>query len=367
MFKKFNLKNLDKKTLIYLGIGFGMILLLIIILVILKATISKRIGSKQYETKVKEAAISYYKKYPDKLPQNNGMSITVSIDELVNENLIKSQDKLLNKGLSCSGNVNVSNNNGYYLYQPIIECSDDYKTSLLYTKILENNPIKARGNGLYKINDYYLFRGEEVNNYASFADKKWYILRINEDNTIKMVLIDDLKYKDVWDDRYNSSIEKYYGKNDFSISRIRDDLEYYYNDIFEEDDKALIVPKELCVGARSIDAESIDGSIECSKKTDKSPLGLLQTNELVIASIDPECKGIYDLQCTNYNYLTSLSDSWTLNAVAENSYQVYKLSRTIPYRVNANQKSQPRIVLNISANALYKSGTGTSEDPYIIK
>lgn len=367
MLKKLNFKNLDRKMLIYIGIGLGMIFLLIIVLAILKATVNHRINSKQFENKLKEASIKYYKDNSDKLPKKNDLNVTISIDELVSSGYIKDPNKLLKKGLTCSGNVVVSNNNGFYIYQPIIECNDDYKTKLLYQKVLEDNPIKQSGNGLYQVNDYYLFRGEELNNYVSFADKKWYILRINNDNTLKLVLIDNFNHDTVWDDRYNSSVDNYYGKNDFSISRIKEELDYYFNDIFDEKTKPLIVPKEFCNGSRSINATSIDGSIECSKHTEKIPLGLLQVNELVLASIDPECKGIYDLQCTNYNYLVNLSSSWTMNAVAENTYEVYSLYNTIPRKYYAKEKSQPRLVLNISANALYNGGSGTNEDPYIIK
>jgi hypothetical protein len=366
MLKIFSLKKLDKKTKIYLIIGLGIILLLILFLVILKLMVGSTINSKTFEGRLKDAAVDYYNKYPDKLPTISGEKVSVTIDELVNSKTLKNPNKLLDKGLTCSGKVDVSNNNGYYLYQPIIECSDEYKTNLLYKKILNDNPTVTKGNGLYKVNDYYLFRGENLNNFASFAGKKWYILRINEDNTIRMIMINNFNQEVVWDNRYNSSINNNYGKNDFMISRIKDSLEFYYNDMFTSNEKALIVPKELCIGARSKNATSMDGSIECSRKTEKLPLGLLQVNEYPIASIDPECTSIYNLQCTNYNYLISLSSFWTLNATTENTYSAYMIS-AIPTVNNTNERSQARLVVNISADALYSDGDGTSNNPYIIK
>ena len=69
MLKKLNFKNLDRKMLIYIGIGLGMIFLLIIVLAILKATVNHRINSKQFENKLKEASIKYYKDNSDKLPK----------------------------------------------------------------------------------------------------------------------------------------------------------------------------------------------------------------------------------------------------------------------------------------------------------
>ena len=118
---------------------------------------------------------------------------------------LKSLDKLLKKGLTCDGKVNINNNNGYYLYQPVIKCSDGYETNLLYKKIIDDNKTVTSGNGLYKMNDYYLFRGENLNNYVKFANKNWQIVRINNDNSLRLILIYNVESV-VWDNRYN--IEK---------------------------------------------------------------------------------------------------------------------------------------------------------------
>ena len=179
-------------------------------------------------------------------------------------------------------------------------------------------------------------------------------------------MIDDFRRDEVWDNRYNSSTKKYTGKNDFMISRIKESLDFYYNDLFDESSKTLIVPKELCIGARSENSVAMDGTLECLKTTPKLPLGLLQTNEYPIISLDPECTKFDNPQCTNYNFLTNLSSFWSLNAVAGNTYQVYEISG-IPIAEDTNTKSQARIVLNISSDVLYSSGKGTEDDPYIIK
>lgn len=369
--KFFNFKNLDKKTKMYIGIGVGSILLLFIILIVLKIMIGNRINSRVFETRLKNSAIAYYKKYPDKLPKENGGKVSITIDELVNAGNLKSLNKLLDKGLTCSGNVNVSNNNGYYLYQPVIECSDDYKTSLLYKTILDDNSIVESGNGLYKMNDFYIFRGENLNNYVKFAGHNWLIVRINNDNTIRLVLNENID-SIVWDDRYNNEKEEFSGKNDYAISRIETLLNNYFNNKnndykFSEENKSLIVPKNLCIGSRNENSTSMDDSIECSKTTSNvEPIGLLQANEFVLASIEPTCKNLLDIQCTNYNYLASVSNAWTLTANTKNTYEVYKISRRI-ISSRTDNYGQPRFVINISADALYSSGNGTQTNPYIIK
>lgn len=361
------IKNLDKRTLLYLGIGVGSVVILIIFLFILKLAVGGRINSKQFESKVKSAAISYYEKNPKKLPKISGNKVTISIDELVKSGDLKSMDKLLDKGLTCEGSVNVSNNNGYYLYQPVIKCSDDYETSLLYKKILEDNSVVKSGDGLYKINDYHLFRGENLNNYVKFADMNFQIIKINNDNTIRMILIDNLEATP-WDDRYNTEMQDNVGKNNYTISRIKETLNDYFENknIFSEEDKSLIVPQTLCIGARNENSTLNNGSIECSKKIENQPLGLLQVNEYMLASIEPTCKYLYDSQCTNYNYLANISNTWTLTPNSKNTYQVYKLAGYI-YSNNASVNAQPKFVVTISSDVLYNKGNGTINDPYIIK
>lgn len=361
------IKNLDKKTLLYLGIAGGSIVVLIIFLAILKIAVGGRVNSKQFESRLKNAAVAYYENYPDKLPKISGNKVTISIDELVKSGNLKSLDKLLDKGLTCEGNVNVSNNNGYYLYQPIIKCSDDYETNLLYKQILKDNPVVTSGNGLYQMGDYHLFRGENLNNYVKFADMNFQIVKINSDNTIKMILIDNIETT-VWDDRYNIEKDDAVGKNDYTISRIKDKLNNYFdnNEYFDKENKALIVPQTLCIGARNENSTINDGSIECAKKIENQPLGLLQVNEYMLASIEPTCKYLYDSQCTNYNYLANISNTWTLTPNSKNTYQVYKIAGYV-YSNNASINAQPKFVITISSDALFDKGTGTEEDPYILK
>ena len=369
--KFFDLSKFDKKTKMYIGIGAGSILLLFIILIVLKIAVGSRINSAVFESRIKNAAITYYKKYPDKLPKENGGKISISADELVNAGNLKSLDKLLDKGLTCTGNVNVSNNNGYYLYQPIVECSDDYKTNLLYKKILENNNIVESGNGLYKMNDFYIYRGENLNNHANFAGHKWLILRINNDNTIKIILDENIDTV-VWDDRYNNQSEEFSGKNDYSISRINSLLDDYFNNKygdfkFSESNKSLIVPKSLCIGSVNENAATFDDTVVCSQTTNEvKPLGLLQVNEFLLASLEPTCKKITDIQCSNYNYLNNISNTWTLNANTKNTYEVYHISRRVISK-RTDSYGKPNFVVNISSDALYNSGNGSISNPYIIK
>lgn len=357
------LKNLDKKTKIYIGIGAGAILFLIFLLLILKMSVSGTISSKQFEKRLKDASIKYYEKYPEKLPKNSGSTVTITIDELVESGNLKDPKKLLGK-VTCSGNVSVSNNNGNILYQPQISCSDEYETKLLYKRILDDNKVTTSGNGLYKMSDFYIFRGENLNNNVKFAGYNWQIVRINNDNTLKLLLKDRVEATS-WDDRYNVERESTVGKNIYSISRIKDNLNEFFENL-SNNDKALIVPRELCIGARNENSAILNDTIECSKKLDNQSIGLLQANEYILASLEPACKKLDDNQCSNYNYLTNYNSFWTITPDSQTTFKVYKVAGGVMLS-NASSYAQPKPVVNITSNAVYKSGDGSEKNPYIIK
>lgn len=359
-----NLKNMDKRTLIYLGIGLGSIIFIILLLIILKLAVGSKITTTRYEARLKNAAISYYKDHEKKLPTKEGTSSKISIDALEKKGYIRKQKGLIKKGVTCEGFVKVDKNNGYYLYQPNIKCSDGYETKLLYKQILKNNPVVTTGEGLYQIGDSYVFRGENLNNYVNFSGLKWRVVRINKDDSVKLVVINS-PITTVWDDRYNSVEQDNVGKNIFSVSRIKEELDEAFKDedYFTKTSKAYIVPSNFCSAARN-NTGAIDGSIECMTTTEKMPLGLLAAYEYALASVDPLCNAIGKEECSNYNYLDRLSNYWTITPYSGSTYQAYTLKGTIK---RAHLSSRLGITINISSNTLLSKGTGTKLDPYVIK
>jgi len=355
---------------IILGV-FGVIVLIILISVLVPLFKSEKLTFSDLEAKMKQAAINYYETNTELLPQPGG-STTISYSELQNKDLLKAMDKYLENSNGCSGEVVVTNNNGNYSYTPYLNCGDKYTTIELYKKVLENNEIVIQRDGLYQMNDAKVFRGENIDNYVSFAGKTWRILRIETDNSIKL-LLDESKIKTTWDNRYNSEKKYTSGKNDYNISRLKEAVDELYNDntFLSDDDKSKLVAKNLCIGNRSQNETNNSGTSECKTVLENQYIGVISLYEYINASIDEKCQNYKNNECQNYNYLTRHPDNnswWTITPVSENTYQAYIINSYGTMGIsNCSTKATIRPTIYLSSNAMYSSGTGTSEDPYVVK
>lgn len=365
-----DLKKIDKKSIKIISLGLLGIVVLIILFVVIKNLFSNHnLSYSKIENKLVAAAENYYKVHEDELP-NNGENKTISVDTLVESEKIKSLDNYISDNVTCNAEVKVYNNDSNYLYIPALDCGDEYKTNSIKQHIINSGTVDS-GDGLYQYGDKYIYRGEYVNNYVKFAGKVWRIVSIdNIDNTIRLVENSNSEIYSVFDDRYNISIDGNYGFNKFEKSRMLESLQEIYNDKdnFSEDSKQVIIPKQLCVGSRSINDVSKDGSTECSTLTqNKYPLGLIQVNELLMASIDQNCNYSSDYSCTNYNYFDNMTNTyWTITPSNENDYDMYYIS-SLPMINNASEYYEIKLAIYVNGNVRYTKGDGTEENPYVIK
>lgn len=365
-----NLKKMDKKLMARLTLVLAIIVILVIAIIVIKLIIGNRVGYDRVEDKMVEAAKEYFsdsEKGIKKFKKIGEQEISVTTDTLIDEGYLKNLDKIIpNKEAECTGKVIVKMNNNYPLYSPYLDCKDAYKTKTL-TETITANTVE-HDSGLYKVGEEYIFRGEFVNNYVSFADKTWLILRIRENGNIRMIET-TRREKIVWDDRYNLEVTANTGINDFNVSRIKDYLiALYENDEeFTDYDRSYIVPSNLCIGKRSKDEINNDGSIECSSVIENWLIGLIQANEFAVPSLDNNCHKITDRSCNNYNYLTSLYSSyWTITPGSEHTDKVYRLNPD-PYAASAASTASVRAVIEIDGNSIYVSGDGSIDNPYVFK
>lgn len=362
-------KNYETKSMIYILVGVVILFLIIILLIFLVNKKDKKVSKfSEIETNLVTAAKKYYEKNPEQLPQIEGNNISIDAEKLIENSFLKPFSEMVDENVQCTGTVKVYKNAESYSYFPYLNCGQNYKSTRLSEKIIEDNLVTT-GNGLYKTDNEYRFRGEYPNNYIKFDKNTWRIIKINEDNTINMVLIEKKPEKSEWDDRYNNDYSGYTGKNEFKISRMYDYLKESYeeNKYVSEENKNLLTKNKLCIGKISEEETLISQMNTCSETYDDLYIGLVTAKDILEPSLDENCKTTYDISCTNYNYFNTLEIGWTLNASSQKSSRVFTASRGAIIAKEASNNNTIRPVININGDVLYKSGNGTEETPYVIE
>lgn len=370
-------EQMRKRMILVFGVVLGIVLLILLVLFIVSLFTSKKYSYYDIEKIMKDAAVKYYDNHKGRLPQNNETVEAVDDDILVRNEYMKPLSEYLEEGVNCLGKVEVDYNNGSYIYTPYLECGKAYSTTELYKKVTENKNLVVSGYGLYNINNEYVYRGENVNNYITLdgktdEDSLWRIVKFTQNG--EAVLIKNEKTSGNWDDRFNAQAKYRTGINDYSLSRIKEELKKKY---LSNDEKERILTKEAreklvvfdqCSGKRAQDYTTNDNSAECSVRTEKQRIGLLTLSDYLNASTDPNCTSIYARSCQNYNYLRTENPWWLATALTENTNSVYYVNNSgYIEKTNASSIFYIRPVVHLSAKAMYTSGKGTQSNPYRIR
>ncbi len=362
---------MNKRTLIIAGGSIiGFFIVLIIIVFIVGSLSPSYLSYSNFEERLSSAAKKYYTDNPSFLPTEDGES-TLLYSTLVSGGYIKPLTELLENGESCNAEVIISKYGSNYSYIPYLTCPGDYETKELYSVVLENNPVVKEEIGLYKVNDGYFFRGEVTTNYVLLDNEIWRILRINEDNSMTIIRKNPYEDSKAWDNRYNIENKSRCGINDFDLSRIKDTLMELSagNEIFSDSTKAKLTARNLCIGKRSKEESTRDGSVECATKTEeKFLLGLITASEFMYTSLDENCTSTISRSCSNYNFLSlSYDSSWTITGITDNTRSVLYYSTIGTSYTDASSKNSINLTAYLSRRAFYSSGKGTSDDPYKLK
>lgn len=386
----------------YVGILVGLIVLLVIFLLLKNAfTGGAKYSYPDIEKKLVTAAKKYTKDFPGTLPTTPNTSFTVSSRVLEEKGYINDLTGYAKDDVICNGSVEVfMTTSGNYNYVPELICGGKYETIRLANKVIEDNDYgTVIGSGLYeRVNgvfttDYnylgmsgtgsdfeYVFRGDEVNNYVKIDDNLWRIVSINAENNMLLIFNDYIQKGSAWDDRYNEDVNKYQGVNIYEQngikSRAMSQAESFYNGTvvlkdrvkYSEKTKYLTTTMDLCIGKRSTTDSDMSGKIECQEVLQDQYVGLLPAYYYMSASLDPSCNSIISKNCGNYNYLSQFNDYWwLLTGNSENTNEAYHVSQKKVDSTLCNFKSYIRPIIMLGSRAAYESGTGTLNDPYIVK
>lgn len=360
-----NIKN-NKKLYLYFGTGIAVMIVIIVIILIISLMSGGKLSFEALENKINKIALNYVLDRTDMLPVK-GEENTISYQELVDAKKIKPLNEMLkDKTATCEVSIKIKNNNEHYMAITTLDCGEKYQSKSLKNKILEDNVIVNSSYGLYKINNEYIFRGEKVNNYVSFNNKLWRIIKITANGDIRLIEV-TRNEKYVWDDRYNSERNSKTGINDYRVSRIRDTLTDIYNNEFDDNMKSYITSQNVCLGKRDSESTNNSGSIECSDILSNQYISLLQAYEFTVASIDSKCISLTDSECTNYNYMANFDKTfWTITADTYKTDKAYKISSSI-MSATTSGASAIKVVIHLDGDVLFTEGNGTEENPYKIK
>lgn len=362
------LKSVDKKLFIYLGIVLFIAVVGIIIAVVIYHVNNSNLSYSEIEDKLESAARSYYTDNSNLLPKNDGGEVTVRDSKLSEEGYMKPMDKLI-KDASCNGKVIVRLNDNKYTYTAYLDCGKEYTTTEIANKILENGTV-SEGEGLYQVDNDYVYRGENVNNYLQFNDRLYRIVRIYENGTVKIMLNDDYREKIyVWDDRYNEDANYSYGYNTYEKSRLKEALDSIYENyrlMTDDSYKEKIVPVDLCIGKRASDDTRSDAEVECSQTLPDQYVFTITAYDYMLASLDEKCTSITSRSCRNYNYMVTDFSYWTITGDPSTTYNAYHVSGALSSTETSDSHAlRPTVVL--SENNMYASGDGSLDNPYTIK
>ena len=376
------LKKLDARMKKLLLIIVGGFVFLILVAIIIFLVLNRKLTFDKVEMKMVEGAEKYFATNSTRLPQIVGNYTEVKLDELVSGGYMKPVSKYVkDDNISCSGRVVVTKSGTFYNYSPYLNCGNYYVTSFLKDQLKKT--VVTNSDGLYEMTQInigpnkeknqaknYVFRGDYVNNYIKIDNNVWRVVKIDSNDNI-MVIYDELKFEDVWDDRFNKEINRDTGINDYEVSRAKKRIsDIYAGADFSDNLKRKFIPYDVCVGKRSEEDVINDGSIECSKILSEQYFALMPVYDYINASLDSACKKIIDVQCKNYNYLTKFRyASWAFVTGNKNkSEQVYSSNEGVGLgSYEARGKFILRITGYLNKNVRIISGTGTSEDPYIVE
>lgn len=350
----------------------GIIVLLFVVLSI--ASGGKRYSYEKIEKIMTNAAKSYFADYPENLPKTESQIVEVETPTLVQAGKMKDLNEYTKKGVVCTGKVSVAKTGNDYTYTPDLNCGESYRSKTLANAIIDDSPVTASGYGLYKLDDYYVFRGENVNNYVQLGDRIWRAVKLDTNRNVYLVTEEYSGYSSSWDDRYNTQTGYRTGINNYSTSRLKDFLDEIYNDTkkdertFTDSDRAKLSRFDVCTGKKDANSKINNNSIECQTTEKSQILGVLTLSDFINASVDPNCTSGASISCQNYNYLVTDYKWWTSTPVANTTSHAYSITGdgTIKKSI-CSSYNYVRPVIKLSSRTMITGGNGTEKEPYIIK
>lgn len=338
------MKNKKGFTLIEL---IGVVTVLALIALIVYPTINtviKNSKEKAYKDQVElviKAAKQWGMDHSEELPDAGG-TMTLSIATLLQNGYITNDDVIdpRETGRSLSGSIIIRYASNQYIYE--------YSTETFKTAIatwLKENKASQLTDGVYK--------GTNPDNYVNFNGEKWRIVKINSDDTVRIIRNETLT-SNAWDSAGTGSW------TDSSLKRYLNVT--YYNSL---KDSVYLSNGTWCIGTIG------DNYCETSEN---AYVGLISANEYVEASANSSCtlSSVSTCGTNNYLKLTNINYYTITRGGAEGFDHVYMINNgtltnsytSLPDMTKTKLAIRP--VVNLKSTVKIVGGNGNSSDPFAL-
>ena len=276
---------------------------------------------------------------------------------------------------------NLNNSNKELLSGKIDVKPHNEKSETFASLILKNNspldsPLTVLGNDVATANEglitssddngiSYYFRGKVDNNYVSFGNLLWRIVRINGDGTVRLVL-----------DGVTETIGSYYtvanSNYEFEKSNMNSFLESWLHDNLS-DYTNYIANTKFCNDIGHNETYNYNAyariitnhipTLNCLGNVFSNSIGLLTIDEVVLAGASPK-----SFNRDYYLYNDKITDSWyTMTGASGNASKLSLFmidsSGNIKTDIDGNLNRMIRPVINLVKN-IKMEGNGTFANPY---
>ena len=321
---------------------------------------------------------------------------------------------------SSIGKYTCNNSNGtscrsvYKIKEVDTTSSTSYNYITLADYYSSTDDSESTGSGLYKSTDddgdSFYFRGN-VNNYVSFANQLWRVIRVNGDGTIRLLYntdIDKSVFNNAHDDekysgytydnenvctKENPCISSFDAKNNLFVNNMNmtnsdvktylenwyiSNLKLYDNyislDSYCNDTTYVVSGNNYYYGAYDRIYKQYQPSLKCPDTSQlyggnyKLKIGLMTADEANYAGLNMKTP-----HATNNNYLYYSSNWWFMTS----GWKYITSSATSTAGLNTTIGITPQIfvaytfyvrpVINLKSNTLITSGDGSLSNPYVIK
>lgn len=204
----------------------------------------------------------------------------------------------------------------------------------LSSTIINKNKIVNEGDGLYVADKNYVFKGKVDNNYVYYSGLLWRIIKINKDDTIKLVS--------------NETLTTLYRNNSESLEKSI--LNNWLNDkvLTNLSNNEYLINVDTCVDS----LEDINKT-NCDKYSNNQKIGFLSVDEYINA-------------LGKQSYLNNGKSYWLSNS-DNNGNTWYVNNDGGISNVNSDGNHGIRATITLKKGLVSISGEGTADNPFIIE